>query len=66
MILISIKKAGILAHYGRKIIKYSESTINTYSLLSHELIVGPVGLTIHVRGRVHIYCTPRVLNNYPL
>ena len=25
-----------------------------------------VGLTIYVRGRVHIYGTPRVSNNFPI
>ena len=61
---------AILVTFTREIIVYFQSTINTYSLLSHEwrvllikLIVGP---TIHVREwSIHIYGTLGVPNNYP-
>ena len=47
---------------------YFQNTINVYSLFSHEwcvsLIKFMVGSTIHVRGRIHIYGTPGVLNNF--
>ena len=48
---------------------YSRSTINAYSLISHEwwvpLIKFMVRPTIHVRGGLRIYGTPRVRNNFP-
>jgi len=46
--------SGGTAQIVRKIIMYFQSTINAYSLLSHEwwvsLIKFMVGLTIHLRG----------------
>ena len=47
---------------------YFRNTINVYFLFSHEwcvpLIKFMVRSTIHVRGRIHIYSTPGVLNNF--
>ena len=47
---------------------YFRNTINVYSLFSHEwcvpLIKFMLGSTIHVRGRIRIYGTPGVLNNF--
>ena len=55
--------------YFREIIVYSRSTINAYSFLSHEwwtpLIKFIVELTIHVRGGLRIYGTPKIPNNFP-
>ena len=54
--------------FTRKIIVYSWSTINVYSLISHEwwvsLIIFMVRLTIYVRWGVCTYGTLRVPNNF--
>ena len=54
----------------RKIIVYSWSTINAYSLILHEwwvlLIKFMIKPTIHMRERVRIYGTPKVPNNFPV
>ena len=60
---------NIYIYIYREIIVYSRSTINAYSLLSHEwwvpLIKFMVGPTIHVREGLCIYDTVGVSNNFP-